>query len=61
MNLCRIQIIQISFAINNFNQTPLTHRGGRRELVGVNTSHPVVNQGQNIQVSLSNTHQRNVP
>jgi hypothetical protein len=49
----RIQIGQNSFAINNFNQTPSHPQRGRRELVGINTSHPVVNQGQNIQTSLS--------
>ena len=55
----RIQIGQIMFAMNDFNQTP-SHPEWGRELVGVNNSHPVLNQGQNIQLSLSNVHQKNV-
>ena len=56
----RIQIGQIRFAMNNFNQTPSHPRGGRKELVGVNNSRPVVNQGRRVRPALSRFTKRKV-
>jgi hypothetical protein len=48
----RIQIGQIRFAINNFNQTRSHLRGGMKELGGFNNSCPVVNQGKSFRSAL---------